>query len=198
MQEINVSKNQIIYENSEDAFVLLKKGVVILEVFESSWEALTIFKDHNLIGLDKLFLQQGDVKIKYRIKALTPCEVTIIDRDFFINHMYIYPNFLFDSFESSGYQLQSVISNYLSIRETLERRTALLLLEWGKILNGKKENLDVFPAYIHKVMFSQALKSSHQRVCRIIADWEKQGIVDRRPDYFVVDRERLNTMYKTS
>ncbi|MBC2370771.1 hypothetical protein HBP98_02010 [Listeria booriae] len=95
-ETIHFSEDEIIYQydwSKNNHFLLMRQGVARIEIYRKRrWEFETFISIDEFGGIENLIKNRlFSTNIKYRIVAASDGEALMVDREFFLDHMYANP-----------------------------------------------------------------------------------------------------------
>lgn len=166
-------------------FIILK-GHALVEIQNSLAKNnfYALLSSNHMFGIS-LFSDHLDMPtvMAYSITARTKIHYLEVDRQFFIDHMYITPEFYFSVLTDLSRQYSFLARAFQMKNEPLVVRILNTLLEISKILDIKesKKGELVFPKYVNQGFIADYANASPAKTSQVLRRLEKEKIIRRKP-----------------
>lgn len=178
-------------------FVIIEKGVGKLEFYRKRrWEFETFITEDEFAGIENLLnAKKYSCSMKYRVVGASEGSALLVNKDFFLDHMYADPLIFHTVMEHVALRHILTSHNFREKKSPLKQRVADLLLEFS-ILTALPTIDDqiVFPNYFSETMLTSVLRAPSHHVDAILTFLEEQQIVVREPVFKISDYSRLKRL----
>ncbi|MBC6314436.1 helix-turn-helix domain-containing protein [Listeria grandensis] len=199
-ETIHFESEQVLYQYDwlkNNQFFLMKKGIAKIEIYRKRrWEFETLVAAGEFAGIENLINRRLFCSnIKYRIVSVTHGEGLLIEKDYFLDHVYANPSLFHKILENVT--LHHIITSY-NLREKkapLKQRLADVILELVMLTSLPIRNNQVtLPFPFSEDIISSLLRVPVHHVKEILSYLEKEEIVTREHDFQVMDYNRLGKL----
>lgn len=166
-------------------FIVLK-GHALVEVQNSLAKNnfYALLSSNHMFGIS-LFTDYSDLStiMSYSITARTRIHYLEVDHQFFIDHMYIRPEFYFSVLTDLSRQYSFLARAFQMKNEPLVVRILNTLLEISKILDIKENRRGelVFPKYVNQGFIANYANASPAKTSQVLRKLENEKVIRRKP-----------------
>lgn len=199
-KKITFHDNEIIHKYDyvkNNQFVLIEKGVGKLEFYRKRrWEFETFIAQDEFAGIENLLnSKKYDCSMKYRIVGASEGTAFLVNKNFFLDHMYADPTIFHTVLEHIALRHVLTSHNFREKKSPLKQRVADILLEFAIITSlPTLDNQVSFPDYFSESMLVSVLRAPSHHVFAILEFLEEQEIVSRFPLFKIRDFARLKRL----
>ncbi|MBC2284808.1 Crp/Fnr family transcriptional regulator [Listeria booriae] len=199
-ETIHFSEGEIIYQydwSKNNHFLLMRQGVARIEIYRKRrWEFETFISIDEFGGIENLIKNRlFSTNIKYRIVAASDGEALMVDREFFLDHMYANPALFHKVLENVTLHQIMTAHNFREKKSPLKQRLADIVLEFIMFSSVPiKDNHVTLPFPFSEEIISSALKVPIHHIQSILNFLEKEKIITREHEFEVIDYVRLGKL----
>ncbi|MBC2322387.1 cyclic nucleotide-binding domain-containing protein [Listeria booriae] len=199
-ETIHFSENEILYHydwSRNNHFLLMKNGIARIEIYRKRrWEFETFISVDEFGGIENLIKNRlFSTNIKYRIVAATEGEALLVDKEFFLDHMYANPALFHTVLENVTLHHIMTAHNFREKKSPLKQRLADIVLEFIMFASLPIKNNQVkLPFAFSEEIISSALKVPIHHIQSILKFMEKEKIIARDYEFEVIDYVRLGKL----
>ncbi|MBC6314428.1 hypothetical protein [Listeria grandensis] len=199
-KRISFQNNEIIHRYDyvkNNQFILIEKGVGKLEFYRKRrWEFETFITEDEFAGVENLLnAKKYSCSMKYRVVGASEGSALLVNKDFFLDHMYADPLIFHAVLEHVALRHILTSHNFREKKSPLKQRVADLLLEFTILTTLPTiNNQIVFPDYFSESMLTSVLRAPSDNVIAILVFLEEQQIIIREPVFTIINPARLKRL----